>query len=285
MSSENTPLLSELYTAIVELENCLVKVAYKFLPDEGFSKLDSIEEMQLVYWSEMIQRLHICGATTILRLKKWYQAVDSAYKSENYYGFCASLRGLLEACSDSFYSIGKVIGPISDNFSHIKDSLDGIATTTVLATDLENELIHYIYGRKLSASERDTFDVSHNAKQVREYLNSVNSDSLNSLYSELCQVSHPSLMSFIPFMMETQEHGLMLHNESIDNELNKNLLERYHSTIHETTTFALGPAVCSLKLVNLLSGSLLEALKTDERAFSNLNDYALWASLEDKING
>lgn len=285
MSSENPLYLSDLFTSIVEIESCLAKVSYKFTSEEYFSKLDSPKEIQLVYWSEMIQRLHICGATTILRLKKWYEAMDGAYKSENYYGFCASVRGLLEACSDSFYSIGKVIAPISDNFSHIKKAIDGQATTVIIATELEDELIHYIYGRKLNASEKATFDGSHNAKQVRQYLDSINSEPLNSLYSELCQVSHPSLMSFTPFMMETEEHGLMLHNEAVDDVLNKSLLEKHRATIHETTTFALGPALCCLKLVNLLSGSLLEALKTNDSAFNNLSEYDLWKSLEARING
>lgn len=285
MDTEISENLSDLYSAIIELENCLAKVAYKFTPEEEFSKIRSIEELQLVYWSEIIQRLHVCGATTVLRLKKWYEAIDSSYKSKNYYGFCASLRGLLEACSDSFYSIGKIIIPISENFSHIKNAIDGKATKLVLATEIENELIHYIYGRKLSASERESFEDSHKAKQVRQYLDSIKSDNLNSLYSELCQVSHPSLMSFIPFMMETSDQGLVLHNEFIDEELNKNLLERHRSTIHETTVFALGPALCSLKLVNLLSGSLLEALHTDERAFKGLGEYGLWVKLEAMING
>lgn len=285
MITETSKNLSDLYSAIVDLESCLAKVAYKFTSEEDFSKIKSIEEMQLVYWSEIIQRLHVTGATTVLRLKKWYEAIDGSYKSKNYYGFCASLRGLLEACSDSFFSIGKIIIPIAENFSHIKDAIDGEAKKTVLATDIENELIHYIFGRKLSISERQSFEDSHKAKQVREYLDSIQSDSLNELYSELCQVSHPSLMSFIPFMMATSEHGLMLHNESIDEELNKNILERHRSTIYETTVFALGPALCSLKLVNLLSGSLLEALRTDERAFKGISEYDLWVKLETMING
>ncbi|MGP9765448.1 hypothetical protein ACT3UM_06935 [Halomonas sp. AOP13-D3-9] len=285
MNTEKTKKLSDLYSSIVELEGYLAKVSYKFTPEEEFLKIRSVEDLQQVYWSEVIQRLHVCGATSLLRLKKWYEAIDCAYKSKNYYGFCASLRGLLEACSDSFYSIGKVIIPISENFSHIKKAIDGEAKKLVLATEVENELIHYIYGRKLSPSERESFEDSHKAKQVRQYLDSIQSEQLNDLYSELCQVSHPSLMSFIPFMLETPDQGLLLHNEFIDEELNINLLERHRSTIYETTLFALGPALCSLKLVNLLSGSLLEILHTDERAFKNLSEYGLWVKLEAMING
>lgn len=153
----------------------------------------------------------------------------------------------------------------------------------VISTEIENELIHYIYGRKLSRSEARDFEDSHKAKQVRQYLDSIKSERLNGLYSELCQVSHPSLMSFTPFMMETPEQGLVLHNAQMDRDLNRALLERHRSTIHETTLFALGPALCSLKLVNLLSGSFLEALRTDARAFKSLDEYGLWGKLEKMI--
>jgi len=129
------------------------------------------------------------------------------------------------------------------------------------------------------------FENSHKAKEIRDYLGSIQSDSLNNLHSELCQVSHPSFMSFIPFMMETEDQGLLLHNECLDDELNKNILGRHRSTIHETTLFALEQALCSLKLVNLLAGSLLEALHTNERAFENLNESSLWVHLEKTING
>jgi len=285
MNKEKLESLSDLYSAIIEIESCLAKVSYKFTSVDEFSEISSVKELQLIYWSEIIQRLHVCGATTILRLKKWYEAIDCSYKSKNYYGFCASLRGLLEACSDSFYSIGKVILPIAENFSHIKTAIDGQAEQFIISEELENELIHYIYGRKLSASERENFDNSHKAKQVREYLNSMQSELLDSLYSELCQVSHPSLLSFLPFMMESSDHELVLHKEFIDEELNKDLLNRYRSTIFEATEYALGPALCSLKLVNLLSGSLLEALRTDERVFQDLNEYNLWVRLEKAIKG
>ncbi|MGV8733020.1 MAG: hypothetical protein ACWA7D_00055 [Pseudomonas asiatica] len=283
MSDQEFFGLEDMYSSMVEIEGCIAKVCYKFTSEEDFSKIDNIAELQLVYWSEMIQRLHISGATTILRLKKWYESLECAYKANNYYGFCASLRGLLEACSDSFHSIGKVLLPISKNFSHIKISISGDADKTVLSSPLEDELIHYMFGRKLSAAEKEKFEDSHKAKQVRQYLNSIQSDSLNDLYSELCQVSHPSSLSFIPFMMDHPEHGLMLHNGPVDEVLNENIMDRYKSTIYETMEFALWPALCSLKLVNMLGGSLLEALYTKDKAFEGLEKHDLWIRLENLI--
>jgi len=58
-----------LYSALIEIESCLAKVSYNFTTKDNFSHLKSIEETQLIYWSEIVQRLHVFGATTILRLK------------------------------------------------------------------------------------------------------------------------------------------------------------------------------------------------------------------------
>lgn len=283
MDNEGFFGIEKMYSSMIEAESCIAKVCYSFMPTEEFVKIKTMEESQLIYWSEIIQRLHISGATTVLRLKKWYESVDCAYKTKNYYGFCASLRGMLEACSDSFHSIGKVLLPVSEKFSHIKIAIEGDAKKPVLATELEDELIHYMCGRKLSAAEKNKYEDSHKAKQVRHYLDSIKSESLNSLYSELCQVSHPSAMSLTPFMMVHPKHGLMLHNEFLDEELNETIMVRYQATIYETMEFALWPALCSLKLVNMLGGSLLEALYTKDEALKGLEEHDLWDRLKKNI--
>ena len=119
--------ISPLYNVILELEPKIRGVAYNYTNPEDFLKIDSIEEMQLVYWSEIIQRMHVCAATSIKRVKKWFDAVSNAYDAENYYGFCATLRGLVEACADTFYSTSKIIEPICANFSAVEIALNGHA--------------------------------------------------------------------------------------------------------------------------------------------------------------
>ena len=194
--------ISVLYSILMDAEESIPKVAYKFIKDEDFLKIDNIQESQLVYWSEIIQRLHACSATTLLRLKKWIEAIQAAFEQKNYYGFCASLRGLIEACSDSFYTLGRVIYPIAENFMQIRIATKGESSQTFLSESIENHLIHYLLARKLTRAEKDSFPDSHNARQVREYLKSFDDDNAIELYAELCQVSHPSTMSLIPFLIE-----------------------------------------------------------------------------------
>ena len=62
--------ISELYSVLMEAEEAIPAVVYNYMQEEDFLKIDNTPELQLVYWSEIIQRLHACSATTLLRLKK-----------------------------------------------------------------------------------------------------------------------------------------------------------------------------------------------------------------------
>lgn len=276
--------ISELYSILLDVEESIPGVVYKFIKDEDFRQIDNIPESQLVYWSEIIQRLHACSATTLLRLKKWIEAIQIAFEQKNYYGFCASARGLIEASSDSFYTMGRVIYPIAENFKHIKIATKGESTKILLSESIEDHLIHYLLARKLTKPEKDTFPDSHNAKQVREYLESIKDEKAIELYAELCQVSHPSTMSLIPFLIEQEEYGLTLHKEQLDDTLNRNILDRHRETIYNSTIYALATSLCGLKMVNYLDVPLLESLHTDEKAFKSLEGYPLWLSIEEQIN-
>jgi len=201
---------------VLELDQRIRGVAYNYTPDQDFLKVDSIEEMQLIYWSEIIQRIHFCAATSIKRVKKWYDAMQAGYKSENYYGFCSAIRGLIEACSDTFYTVSKVMDPICSEFSIIEKALNGKAKKVLLSEGIENELIHYIFARKLTAAEKRRFHPSHDAKQARAYLDSVQDQAVLNLHLELCQVSHPSQVSLVPFLLSTDEYSLILHKFDVN---------------------------------------------------------------------
>jgi hypothetical protein len=268
----------------MDVEESIPGIVYKFIPSEDFLKINNIPESQLIYWSEIIQRLHACSATTLLRLKKWIEAIQIAFEAENYYGFCASIRGLIEACSDSFYTLGNVIYPIAENFNQIRNATKGESNKILLCESIENHLIHYLLARKLTQAEKDSFPDSHNAKQVRKYLESLNNDNAIELYSELCQVSHPSTMSLIPFLIEHDEYGLTLYNEKIDDTLNRNILARHRETIYNCTVYALTTSLCGLKMINVFDVPLFESLHTDEKAFISLKGYPLWKSIEEQIN-
>lgn len=277
------PQLSPIYSVLVEIEPKLLGVGYNFTTTEDFSVIDSIAEMQMVYWCEMVQRMHICASTSLKRVKKWYDAAISAYSAENYYGFCATLRGLLEACSDTFYSISKIIDPICNNFSQIEIALNGEAKKVLLSEPIEDELIHYSHARKLDRSEKGVSPDSHNAQQVRKYLDSIKDQGVLDFYAELCQVSHPSAMSLSPFLISTEDYAVILLESPVDKELNDNLLKRHKPAILTASNLSVLPAICTLKLINKFKSPITEALRTDEKALELVITTELWKSMKKKI--
>lgn len=268
-----------------EVDGKIAQVGYKYQNIEEFKKIKRIEERQLIYWSEMLQRYHFSCATSLMRLKKWFELLQLSYEAENYYGFCTALRGIIEACSDSFYLFGKVTYTFADNFAHIKEAVIGKSKQTILSSEAEDELIHYMYARKLSKAEKKDNPDSHSAKFVSKYLENMKSEKLNELYSELCQVSHPSMMSLIPFIAATDEHAIILHNENADGELNKNILERFGDTIYDSVILAVIPALTGLRIINILESDLLSSLKTDDSAFTCLDGSDFWEDVKQRLKG
>lgn len=275
--------LSPAYNVLSDAEKAISGVAYKYISLEEFGQIKSVEESQLVYWSEIIQRVHVCGATTIKRLKKWYDAMIAAYDAKNYFGFCASLRGLVESCADSFHTTGKLIDPLSENFALIEQALNGRAKTFLLSREIEEELIHYVFARKRTPSEKETTSEIHEAKQVRDYLDSIGKQSIVDLYFELCQVSHPSAQSLLPFLLSTKEQSLVLHEEHIDKELNDNILTRHKATILGASNLGLLPAMCLLLLINGFDAPITKPLKTPCIALETAVHSSLWKDIETKI--
>lgn len=287
MNQENKKQLDNIYLHLLDISNSLEShpIPYTFISIEEFNKLPIIE-LKYVYWFETIQRFHICGLTTLLRLKKWYEAIESAYKSQNYYSFCASLRGGVEACADSWYTLNVCVTTIAENFSNIKLALDrdpNSENKIFISTEIENMLIHYTYGRKLTKDEKSRCKPSHNAETVKTYLNSLKDEKIIKLYSELCQITHPSAYSLSPFFLEISDGEQFVHSTVIDKLLIDNILTEYIDEIINTLTIALGPAFCSLKIINLLFGYKKNHLITDENLLRSLPEYKFWTILEEKI--
>lgn len=275
--------LATYHDAVVRILAGVGGIQYKYTTADEFKAIKEIGESQLVYWCEMIQRLHACSATSLLRIDKWCEAATNAYEQKNYYGLCASLRGLIEACSDSFYTLARVLTPICDNYKTIAVALEGEAKTVLLSEKIENELIHYVFARKLTASEKTTFAPEHSAKQVREYLQALADPAVDALYAELCQVSHPSFMSLIPFMMETKELGLFLHRSKVDRELNDNLLDRHAAAIEGALKLGVVIAACGLRVVNAFPAYVVETLHASDDELRVLEDSGVWGKFEARM--
>ena len=282
MLEQNEPKLefSLIYDELKKIISSIKTVSYTFMDDEVFEKLEKLSESQYIYWIEIIQRTHFCAFTSLQRVFKWMNSMNDSWNTNNYYGFCTSIRGLIEACSDSFYTISKIIYPITENHFLIEKALNGKAETLTLSEDIENELIHYMFGRKLSSEEKRENPQSHKALQVTDYLNHIGDEKVKRLYSELCQVSHPSMMSFAPFSYNDPEFGQVIHNQDIDSILNNQVLKEYKESIILAINFAIVPSIALLNLISITDAKSINSLKIHANLLKYVNQSEYWKELE-----
>jgi len=76
---------------------------YLFVPDEEFIKINDELLQSKIYWEDILYRAHIASLLSLFKVRRWFQGMENNH--DNYYGFCSSLRGLIESCADSFFSL------------------------------------------------------------------------------------------------------------------------------------------------------------------------------------
>jgi hypothetical protein len=178
---------------------------YKFMDESKFAAIEDPKLCSSIYWSEMLSRTYIVTLVSSFKTLRWIEAMDNNYN--NYYGFCSSLRGLIESVSDTFYTLRQVPLTIALDFKVIKEQINNNSNVLITHASLESELLHYIQATKLNKEQKENNPKSYNAKQVREYLKSINDpdDKLLFLYDYLCGIAHPAY--------EANQLFLFLHND------------------------------------------------------------------------
>ncbi|TGK54259.1 hypothetical protein [Leptospira bouyouniensis] len=227
-------------------------IEYSIMPTEEFKKLKKLEEINYITQLEIIERAHIVALSSIFRTRKWIFGIFISYYNKNYYLFASSLRGLIEAIGDSFYTLKKIPLTLATHFYSINLALKGELTNPFYLKDLEDDLIHYTHARKLKGNEKKQLPDYYNAKQTTEYLNEIKdgNESIIDLYSELCQISHPASNSLNSFLFE-EDGKLVLHNsEGTDGYLIESLLSKYKDAIGNTISTGLLSSFIVLKLIN-----------------------------------
>jgi hypothetical protein len=284
MSDDQNNMLSPVYNAVLTLESGIRGVGYRYMPEDEFRTLNSVSDVQFVYWNELVQRLHACAATSIRRAKKWFDALQSGYEAQNYYAFCSGVRGLIEACADSYYTLSHAVGPVCSKFGTIERALRGEAERMLLSEELENALIHYVFGRRLTKAEKAVLPVAHDAKHVTAYVESLGDEGVAELYSELCQVSHPSAMSLMPFLRSLKDYEMVLWEGNLDHNLNDDLLDQHKKHICAASTRSTMFAVCALRIINEFDAPVTKALRTDEQLLASVLEVELWNKLQSVID-
>jgi hypothetical protein len=111
--------------------NSLAEYRYTFMPLDVYESLifrtGNVSRAAQVYWTEMVARAHLAAVTTIMRTHRWVSGTVSAIQQSNYLAFAASLRRLLEAVADSYYTVGLVPEALAGKWQYVKLAVTGQA--------------------------------------------------------------------------------------------------------------------------------------------------------------
>jgi hypothetical protein len=102
-----------------------------------------------------------------------HSCIQSTREPSNLLSFAVNLRGMIESSLDANYSLGPVAKTLADNHSMVEASLKGTLDGALIIQEMEDRLIHFVYGRKIAKTDKDMFPASHVALEPREYRSAI----------------------------------------------------------------------------------------------------------------
>jgi hypothetical protein len=117
---------------------------------------------------------------------------------------------LVEASLDAFYSLSPVPRLLAEKEIEIESALKGsMENDLVISSELEDRLIHFIYGRKVAKADSSMTPESHFALEPKEYRNAAGfpdaeREDFRKLYDDLCGICHPTALS-LAFLWDSSE--------------------------------------------------------------------------------
>lgn len=161
-----------------------------------------------LYWRETLSRVHYASVISQLRANAWFNGVLLGVSNQNLHSFAACLRGLIESVADSNYSLIWVPKHLDDKKLIINDALNKNADINLyedyLDEKLETTLIHFSHAKGVRNGEIVPDLKKHKAKGTWEYLKELplnHKEIVQKAYDELCQITHPSSESNLPFTL------------------------------------------------------------------------------------
>lgn len=189
---------------------------YDIMPISDFQK--QLKENQLLAmqtcWKEILMRAHLAATTSLMRTKLWFDGCLNAYANSNFLSFASNLRGLLEGTADTCYALKPVPKTLAENFTAIINTItmEEIPEKVPVSKELEDRLIHFYFARRLP--QKSTGPGSHRARTAREYISEIqgaDAGSVFNLYSDLCQLSHPSMASLKHLVRNIDGQAFEIH--------------------------------------------------------------------------
>jgi hypothetical protein len=244
---------------------------YPFMDMSAFQALP-LEQMNKVYWEEMLYRAHWAAISNFIRYIRWFDAcVTLSVNTPNYPAFCAALRGLTEAAADTRYSLGSVPETLASDSSHILEALTGKSATMVVNRGLEDMLIHFQFARNLKNGQAALG--THKAESTAKYIFVIDHEDypVKDLYSELCQVVHPAAQS-LSWFTDVGSDGVKIVWPD-DSEAILDLCSRHRESIEWIQQQSANIGIFILQALNAFPLSSLHTKSTANIRMRSINLY------------
>jgi hypothetical protein len=245
------------WTLLASIEAATEGQSYSVVDTPVYDELvrNNPKEAMAIYWREMLFRIHFASCSSIRRHADWLRSTFAAVESDRLFGAYASYRGFLESAADSFYSLGPVAKTIGPHVAAIRSRLREKPTDTlIISEDLENRLIHFSHARSLQRGE--SADPVHAAKKMRQYLDGLRGagvQDVHTLYSDLCELTHPSAYSAVIGYEAEKSAQATVWRRQPKFSAKKNFmgfLERWRASTELVYVAAFVPAFMSLRILH-----------------------------------
>lgn len=250
---------------------------------EGLNKGD-IREVQKIYWQEILLRVHFTSVTSLIRTKKWLEGVVLGIESKNLLVFSSSLRGFLEATTDSYYSLQSLPTALALNFKTINSALKGELNRFFESQEIEDKLIHFQFAKK----GKKGLDKNTIAHTNVEYIKSFDLDNIGikELYSELCEITHPaenSVNCFTKKIVASEHYSYRVTSTETDNDIISEIILKYWSQIYRLIQIGFSLYCICLKLLTLFDFENIHSEYIENSIFEELLNKNTWNMLLEMI--
>lgn len=243
-----------------------------------------VSEGMKVYWFETLERVHIAAVTSILRNSRWLSAVLLTVPDRNALSFAAAFRGLLESAADTATALIGIPRTLANHYSTISDALSGLATTLVMSSELEDELIHYSHGRYVEKSEQGSTPQSHRARFAKEYrtaFEGLNANDVAQCYRFLCDLTHPGASSVLMWLATVDQKGSeLVLSAKQDEAIIANFLKEYNTVLSDALALAFNAPLLALMTLNYFP---IERLHTPKLLNHHLDGIVAWAEYRNEL--
>jgi hypothetical protein len=263
------PLDAQLFGAIgayaaklcVDVSQDLLGRQYEFMEMGNFNAIGDATRRNQVYWREMLFRVHWAAALNLMRHQRWQAGCTAAFKAPaNLLSFAVNLRGMIESSLDANYSLGPVPKTLADNHSMVEASLKGTLDGALVTQEMEDRLIHFVYGRKVAKTEKGMLPTSHVALEPKEYRSAIGlpeteRQSFTDLYDHLCGLCHPTAFSLVFLWNQTTREDATIVNisEGQDDARIEELVQKFEKTIQFAISLSVTASALCLKTINWFS--------------------------------